>query len=225
MTGDVHHRTIAFWRRRGIVICVACIGLISLFLKATLPVHAIGRSFLDDELFVRLAHFVVEGSWLGTFDSRTLARGAFYPVFMATAFAIGLPLKIAEQFVYLAASGLMSWSVARLSQSQRLGAWVFIALAFNPVLWDPSLTRVVPMALYMGLSLAVMALAAVLLLDGSEPPAGTYALRTGGMSRSCLCLLLADARRGCLALSSGCSACGCVIPEPLRQSDKPDRYA
>jgi hypothetical protein len=157
-----------FLRRRWIVICAASIALVSLFLKATLPVQALAESFVDDAMFVRLARFLVEGSWLGPYDDRTLAKGVFYPIFMATAFAMGVPLKIAEQVVYLAASGLMSWSVARLSQSQRLGACIFFALAFNPVLWDPPLSRTVPMGLYTSLSLAVLALASVLLLDDRE---------------------------------------------------------
>jgi len=163
------------------VIYAVSIGLASLFLKATLPVHAFAESFVDDAMFVRLARFLVEGSWLGPFDDRTLAKGAFYPMFMATAFAIGVPLKIAEQFFYLTASGLMSWSVARLSQSQRLGAGVFFALAFNPVLWEPQLSRVVPMALYTGLSLAVLALASVLFLEDRERLLGRVRFALGSL--------------------------------------------
>ena len=165
LTADADPRMIVFLRRRSYVIYFVSIGLASLFLKATLPVFVIADASLDDGLFVRLAHSLVEGSWLGPFDNRTLAKGSFYPVFMATAFAIGVPLKIAEHFVYLAACGLMSWSIARLSQSRRLGALVFTALAFNPVLWEPSLARVVREGLYTSLSLAVLALASVLLLE------------------------------------------------------------
>lgn len=161
---------VVFLRRRAYVIYFVSIALVSLFLKATLPVFVIGAAPLDDGLFVRLAHFLVDGRWLGRFDTGTLAKGSFYPAFIAAAFAIGVPLKMAEQFIYLGASALMSWSCARLSQSRWLAAWIFTVLAFNPVLWDSSLARVVREGLYISLSLAVLALASVLLLD--EDPSG-----------------------------------------------------
>jgi len=179
LTADAGRGMAVLLRRRWLVIYAASIGLASLFFKATLPVHAFAESFVDDAMFVRLARFLVEGSWLGPFDDRTLAKGAFYPMFMATSFALGVPLKIAEQFFYLAASGLMSWSVARLSRSQRLGASVFFALAFNPVLWEPQLSRVVPMTLYTGLSLAVLALASVLFLEDRERLQGRARIALG----------------------------------------------
>jgi len=98
------------------------------------------------------------GQWLGQFDYTTLAKGMFYPLFIAGSFALGIPLRITEQAAYLVAAGLTAWLFVRLTRNKWGGVGVFTSLAFNPVLWHHDLGRVIREGLYISVSLSVLSL-------------------------------------------------------------------
>src|SRR5262245_37425754 len=91
---------------------------LSLLLRTAIPVAAIGSSPHDDLLFVRLAYRIGSGAWLGPYDQFTLIKGVGYPLFILATFAAGVPLKIAEHALYLAASALAAWLVWHLTKSR-----------------------------------------------------------------------------------------------------------
>ena len=151
-------------QRKLVLVSCLCLAAFSLWLRAAVPVFAIGSAAHDDRLFVRLAYHLGAGLWLGPYDQLTLAKGMAYPAFILAAFAAGIPLKLAEQGLYLAAAGVAAWLVARLTGSRVLPILLFGCLAFNPALWTTNLARVIREGTYVGLSLAVVMLAAALLL-------------------------------------------------------------
>lgn len=57
----------------------------------------------DDRLFINLANNLLHDQWLGAYNNLTLAKGPFYPIFIAIVNYINLPLLLAEQLFYLAA--------------------------------------------------------------------------------------------------------------------------
>jgi len=136
------------------------ISAASLWLRSAVPAMALSGATHDDFLFVRQAYYLGAGAWLGPFDNLTLAKGMGYPAFILAAFLSGLPLKLAEHVVYLAAAGIAAWIVVRMARSRLLGLIVFAVLAFNPLLWHEQLARVIREGLYGSLSLAVVALMA-----------------------------------------------------------------
>jgi len=142
----------------------AAISATSLWLRSAVPAMALGGEMHDDFLFVRQAYHLGAGAWLGPFDNLTLAKGMGYPAFILAAFLSGLPLKLAEHVVYLAAAGMTAWIVARMARSRLLGLILFAVLAFNPLLWHEQLARVIREGLYGSLSLAVVVLTASAIL-------------------------------------------------------------
>jgi len=155
---------------KALAACYAGIAAASLWLRWATPLNVIGYAMHDDLLFVRLAHRLVAGQWLGAFDNLILMKGIGYPLFIAAAYATGLPLKVAEQAVYLAAVGALARVVFRLTRSRTLALVLFAGLAFNPVLWTTELSRVIREGLYIGLGVAIFALAAMVLLLRHDPP-------------------------------------------------------
>ena len=149
-------------------LCLA-IAAASLWLRSGFPVHAIGFASLDDLLFVRIANSLGAGRWLGPFNEATLAKGAFYPVFILASFVAGIPLKLAEHAVYLAASALVASLVGQRGRRPILATLLFAALAFSPVFWNDSLSRVIREALYIGLSLALFGATAGLAFPAAGP--------------------------------------------------------
>lgn len=144
------------------------IAACSLWLRSGFPLTAMPVYKHDDQLFVRLGHFLAAGQWLGPYDNLTLAKGMFYPMFIAAAFWASIPLKIAEHLFYLAACGLTA-GVVRRSAGNMVSLVLFALLAFNPVLWNYGLARVLRQGVYLSVALLVV----TLLVAVSFPPAGT----------------------------------------------------
>ena len=163
------------------LLAFAAVAMFSLWMRAAFPVFAIQDSYYDDNLFLKLARSIYSKAWLGPYDNATLVKGAFYPIFICTAFVLHVPLKTAEQLCYVAASGLLSFAALSRSPGKPasiLGFLLFVLLCLNPVLWTTALARVIRDAVYISLSLGVVALT----LMASFPTARTgipAALRSG----------------------------------------------
>jgi hypothetical protein len=147
-------------------VVASCLSLaaLSLWFRSAVPVYGIGYAAHDDLLFVRLAYYLGAGQWLGPYDQLTLAKGMAFPAFIVAAFAAGIPLKIAEQALYLAAGALAAWLIWRLTRRACLTIVLFGVLAFNPQLWTSYLARVTRDGIYVSLSLAVVVLLAAVLM-------------------------------------------------------------
>ncbi len=144
------------------------LAVISLWLRTCFPVHAIADASYDDALFVRGAYALSAHQWLGPFDHLTLAKGMGYPWFIRITGALGLPLKLAEQLLYLAVCGLLASEVAKRTRRPWAGVALFAALAFNPVLWHPELARVIREGIYLSQSLALIVLLGLLLFPAHK---------------------------------------------------------
>jgi hypothetical protein len=126
------------------------------------PVFAMPYMLHDDYLFIRLARHLEAGQWLGPYDNLTLAKGMFYPLFIVISFWTSVPLKIAEQGVYLVVSALTAGMVRRQASNSHLSLILFALLAFNPVPWNVSLARVLRQGLYVSLSFAIVTLVVII---------------------------------------------------------------
>lgn len=131
---------------------------LKLWLSRGQGIHAIGGAGLDDRLFIELAQHLVRGEWLGPYNELTLAKGPFYPVFIAAAFLAGVPLFLAQHLFYAAACALftralrptVTWSGARLA--------IFSLLLWNPMTFDAaSMGRVLRQQVYGPLGLMIFA--------------------------------------------------------------------
>ncbi len=118
----------------------------------------------DDLLFVRLANALRDGHWLGSFDKLTLAKGPGFSMFLAATSALHLPLRLAEQSVYLIGCWLIAIVAGRVTERRWLATIMFGAAALNPVFWSAALSPVVREHLYLGQTCVVLGLAALLTL-------------------------------------------------------------
>lgn len=153
------------------------LAALSLWMRHGFPVWARADASHDDRLFIRLAGYLASGAWLGPFNNLTLVKGMFYPLFIAAAHSCSVPLKLAEQAVYLAASAAAAGVVRKHAASNRLALLLFACLAFNPVLWHPDLARVLREGLYVSLSLAVVIIATTIAFPADHKPPPRLAWR------------------------------------------------
>lgn len=164
---------VTLWRDNAqrLAFAVAALAtLLSLGLSSTLSPRALGFALADDALFVRLAQSISDGQWLGAYDDFTLVKGPFYPLFIAMAHAVGLPLLIAQQALALAVAGVTAVAMHRLGLPRTMTLILFVLLALSPLAWHPDLVRVTREPVYTSLGLAVFAFASVVLLTRNQTP-------------------------------------------------------
>lgn len=122
----------ARWSRAVAVVVALLVAGVSLWLRAGVPVVASPLRY-DDGLFVRLAAALGSGDWLGRFDELTLVKVPGYPLFVAGVHDLGIPLKVGEQVIQLAAAAVLAGSLWLLTRR----AWPSVA-GFAVVALDPA---------------------------------------------------------------------------------------
>lgn len=171
---------------RVLTLClISAIVLVSMWLRAGYPAFGVWAPH-DDALFVNLARKLNHLKWLGSYDQLTLAKGAFFPIFLSVVDVTGLPLKLTEHFLYLLSALLLAWAAKRTSGSNMIFFVVFGVLALSPLPWMfEGGSRVTREPLYQILTLLVLALATMLLLEGDNRKSIGMAL---GVIASCFWL-------------------------------------
>ena len=135
------------------------VALVSVWIRTAYPLNAVGYAGHDDVLFMRLAGTIGAGDWLGHYDNLTHAKGMVYSAFILLNYLAGTSLILAEHLCYLAASLWFAMSLNRVCRVRGLAFVLFVVLAFNPAVWNPSVgSRVVRENLYVSLTLLVLAL-------------------------------------------------------------------
>ena len=152
MTASTVHRN-RLWLAVAITLTV-----LKLWLTRGQGVFALGNAGHDDRLFIELAQHLIRGEWLGPYNELTLAKGPFYPLFIAAVFSLGVPLFLAQHLFYTAACALFAralrpavvWPGAQLA--------VFAMLLWNPMTFDgSSMGRVLRQHVYGPLGLMIFA--------------------------------------------------------------------
>jgi hypothetical protein len=136
----------------------AGMALFKLWLAGAQALQIAGGALYDDALFVRLAENVARGQWLGPYDHLTLAKGPFYPVWIAGAFLSGVPLVLSHHLLYIAAVAIACQALRPLLPSPWARLAVFAALLFNPAsfAWG-QMGRAVREGIYPALTLIALA--------------------------------------------------------------------
>lgn len=146
-------------------VLLAATALLSLWFRAGYPPLGIWAA-ADEALYVRMAGQIAAGGWLGPYDFLVLAKGAFFPVFVAFNKALGLPLKISEHILYLLVALLAATTVSRLTGQRWWLPVAFLVLAFSPTPWMlEGGARVTREPLYQSLTVALFFLGALHFLN------------------------------------------------------------
>ena len=119
--------------------------------------HIIAGAGHDDALFVTLSENLLNGLWLGHGNDLTLAKGAFFPIFLALNNAyLGLKYITSLQLLYVC-SGLLVVCALRRAGFGRVGLFVLFTLfIFNPSLASLNARRLVRDSLYTSLLVMMM---------------------------------------------------------------------
>lgn len=148
-------------QRNGFWTLAIGLGLLRWILGSGIPIFAIQRSMHDDALFLSLAQQIASGNWLGPYDRLTLAKGPFYPMWLAATARLGLPLIASQQILYVLACTAFVYAVAPVMRDRWLRLALLGALLFQPASFAGGfVNRVVREGIYPALTLLTVAAAA-----------------------------------------------------------------
>lgn len=143
---------------RRAAIAMVAIAVAQLWLVSAVPLQVLAHAVQDDALFARLAMALLSGEWLGSYDSLTLVKGPFYPMWLAAVAWLGLPLLVAQDLLYLAAGALLLAFVWPRLRRWWVIAGLYAAYAFNPMLTTAGNLRIIREGIYTPLAVLLMAL-------------------------------------------------------------------
>lgn len=111
-------------------------GAAKLWLASGQAQYALPADPYDDRLFLRLATYLLQGRWLGPYDELTLAKGPFYPLFLAASSTLRLPITVAQNLLYIAAAWLLVLALRPLRLRGWLRLLLLLAILLCPALAD-----------------------------------------------------------------------------------------
>ena len=158
------------WRSRLWLAVALVLTFGKLWLTRGQGLYAIGSQGQDDRLHLELAHHLVHGSWLGNYSELTLAHGPFYPIFIAAAFGLGVPLALAQHAFYAAACAWFACALRPAVAAAGARCAIYLVLLANPMTFDaPQMGRVLSQHVQGPLALLVVASLVALYLRREQP--------------------------------------------------------
>jgi hypothetical protein len=143
-------------RRVATTLVVVLATAISVWLRLRGRPWLIADMVYDDALFARSAGHIVQGNWLGPYDMLTLSKGPTYPLFIAGAYELHIPLKLAEHGLHLVAAGMLAWAVWRVTRVRVVTVAAYVVVALNPAYLGSAASRVTREVIYGALSLILV---------------------------------------------------------------------
>lgn len=144
---------------------------ISVAARLFVPAWVVADATHDDGLFVRLAHEIRSGNWLGPFSNTTLAKGPGFAFYLAATAAFRLPPLFAIHVLHLCAAGVIAVLVYLMTRHRLLATLTFCLMALDPAFFTPEASELIRDNWYASICLLVFGLtiAAQLLPTVSVP--------------------------------------------------------
>lgn len=120
------------------------------------PISAKYNMIYDDQLMVEQANSIVSGNWLGEYNSKTLTKGAFTPLFIALTYVFNIPFLIGKEIFYGIACIVFTLIISKKIKNQKLLIFIYIVILLNPVEYSAQLCRAYRDGLYTSLILFLL---------------------------------------------------------------------
>lgn len=121
--------------------------------------HIIAAAGHDDGLFVELAENLIAGVWLGHGNDLTLAKGVFFPIFLALNTLIGVKYVTCLQSLFVLSGLLVIWVLRRMGLGKTGLFIAFVLFIFSPSTASLNARRLVRDGLYTALLVFMLAAA------------------------------------------------------------------
>ena len=81
-------------------IIIVLLILLKIYLISVQPIKYIPENKYDDALMLKQANSILQGKWLGEYNSLTLVKGPITPIFIAILNKLHIPFLIGQELLY-----------------------------------------------------------------------------------------------------------------------------
>ena len=81
-------------------IIIILLILLKIYLISVQPIKYIPENKYDDALMLKQANSILQGKWLGEYNSLTLVKGPITPIFIAILNKLHIPFLIGQELLY-----------------------------------------------------------------------------------------------------------------------------
>lgn len=148
---DTKKNTLLFW------ITIGVLSILKILLIRNQDYFVGGDLIHDDQLFVKLAQYLVNFEWLGPFNNLTLAKDPGYPLWLAFSYFLNIPAFFSQHLLYIGACLTAVFSVKPIVENSKLLSVLFGVLLFNPISFSTLTTRAAQENIYPSLALLTLA--------------------------------------------------------------------
>ena len=155
-------KDIIFW---AIILAITIIRIIIVDVQ---PLKTDYSMVYDDILMLEQANSILHGNWLGDYNSLTLVKGVFTPIFMAFTNILHIPFLLAIQIFYCLSCAFLIFVLKKLVKSKTVLAILFTILMFNPVMYSDNLLRPYRDNIYSSLIIFLIAFLIAIFINRKE---------------------------------------------------------
>ena len=108
--------------------------IIKLILMKDVTIYAITTAFADDQLMVHIAEKLLRLNWLGGYNHYTLAKGCFFPFFLAVGKFFHIDFISCVQIFYALSCYLFLRAIRPVICFQWTSYPFYLLMLFNPIM-------------------------------------------------------------------------------------------
>ena len=112
---------------------MAGFGMIKQFLVYNLPIMAVPKGIHDDWIMVHLADTLRSGAWLGEYNSLTLTKGMFFPLYLAVINFFHLSYLNVTALLYTVSCMMFVYALRPLLKKPAPRLALYLVLLWNPI--------------------------------------------------------------------------------------------
>lgn len=121
------------------------------------PLNAKYTMKYDDQLMVEMSENIVNGNWLGEYNSKTLIKGVFTPLFISLLYILHIPFLIGKEIFYGISCIIFIMILRKKIENKVLLTLIYVIILFNPVEYSEELSRVYRDGIYISLIMYLIA--------------------------------------------------------------------
>ncbi len=140
-----------------LILILILLLIIKLIIVQVQPIASKYTMIYDDQLMVEQANNIVSGNWLGEYNSRTLTKGVFTPLFIALMYILHIPFLMGKEIFYGIACIVFTIIISKRIRSKAVLISIYAVILINPVEYSAQLSRVYRDGIYAGLILFLLA--------------------------------------------------------------------
>lgn len=147
------------------ILFLITILVIKLIIVQVQPLNAKYTMKYDDQLMINMANNIMEGKWLGDYNSKTLIKGVFTPLFIVFMNILHVPFLMGKEIFYGIACIILILVLKKIVKNKAILSLIYIVLLMNPIEYCNELSRVYRDGIYIALLIYFLSFALAIFLN------------------------------------------------------------